>query len=1003
MNASRICPACGAPLEADLLGGLCPQCLLQTRVLGASAAPAGPGGASARKPAPGEFFGGYRVLRLLGRGGMGEVYEAEQADTGRRVALKVMNHGLSSETDRKRFLREGRLAAAVAHPNVIYVYGSEEIEGAPVIAMELVGEGTLKDLVRRRGPLPPAEAVDLILQAIAGLDAARAAGVLHRDVKPANCFLGADGVVKVGDFGLSISTQARGESILTASGSMIGTPGFASPEQLRGEALDVRSDIYSVGATLYFLLTGRQPFEAEDLVQLITLVLDRPSASPVVHRPGLSAGLCRVVLRCLAKERAARCASYEELRKALLPFSGRAPKPALLGLRFVAGAIDSLVLAVPGLIAFAVWGVEEIPLLAAERGAAMAVLGWSLLLFPPLYYAIMEGRWGAGLGKACCGLKVVARAGGVPGVARAAGRALLFGTSASVPLALAFLVYSREELLRQTSEGSLLLTDWAWIPLSLLLFASVRRANGFAGLHELASGTRTVLAPSEEQRPRDLVAEPPVVVPATAPRLGPYAVLATLSEWDDQTLLLAYDEALRRKVWIHRQPAGTPAVGARRRDLGRPGRLRWLNGGREATGAWDAYAAPEGQAWLSATAQPRPWSVVRFWLLDLAEEFHAGLRHESLAELFAADRLWVTPAGHALVLDFRAPGVHESDEAWRHCGADPASFCEFLDHVAVQSLSGSAPAPSAPALPPPSRAQRFLQSLAGGGFDAIEVLLGNLRSLVQQRAAPEPWQRLSATALAVAPVLVVAGVVALTAWSERARWDRAWNQAFPGRASIRPALTAAEAWNTIGQPDNFFLFLAARYGDVLTNAAFWANPHLGGNLSEGERQTITNALTAHSRPDPVAAQKAEAVVRLHLDQYKSGDASALLMVSALVGAAWVFGCFLCSMMLTLALGHPPLLRAAGLAVMTRRGEPASRLRLLGRGLAGWGPWVALSMTAAIALGWAEVNDQQARVLPVLAWIVAPAGALTLGALIRLARHPAQGWHDRLAGVCVLPR
>ena len=129
-------------------------------------------------------FGGWRVLRLLGRGGMGAVYEAEQRDTGRRVALKVLGQAIDSPEMRKRFLREGRLAASVNHPNSVYIFGTEEIDGAPVIAMELVAGGTLKDALRKK-PLPSREAVDAILQIIDGLEAAHAGGVLHRDVKPA--------------------------------------------------------------------------------------------------------------------------------------------------------------------------------------------------------------------------------------------------------------------------------------------------------------------------------------------------------------------------------------------------------------------------------------------------------------------------------------------------------------------------------------------------------------------------------------------------------------------------------------------------------------------------------------------------------------------------------------------------------------------------------------------------------------------------------------------------
>ena len=154
----------------------------------------------------GERFGSYRLLRPLGKGGMGEVYEAEHEETRRPVALKVLSRALNDSTDRSRFLREGRLAASVSHPNSVYVYGKEEIEGVPVIAMELVSGGTLKDRVERQGPMRPADAVDAILQVIDGLEAAASKGVLHRDVKPSNCFVDRDGTVKIGDFGLSMST-----------------------------------------------------------------------------------------------------------------------------------------------------------------------------------------------------------------------------------------------------------------------------------------------------------------------------------------------------------------------------------------------------------------------------------------------------------------------------------------------------------------------------------------------------------------------------------------------------------------------------------------------------------------------------------------------------------------------------------------------------------------------------------------------------------------------------
>ena len=273
---------------------------------------------------------------------MGVVYEAEEQDTGRRVALKVLGRQFDSPQDRARFLREGRLAASINHPNSVYVFGTEEIDGTPTIAMELVAGGTLQERVKNQGPMPVAVAVDAILQIIAGLEAAQAIGILHRDIKPGNCFEDADGTVKIGDFGLSISTAARAETNITADGAMVGTPAFCSPEQLRGEELSARADMYSVGGTLFFLLTGRVPFEGHNVVQLTANVLEKPVPSPRDFRKEIPKGLAGVIQRCLAKQPADRFKSYDDLRQALAPYTSTAPTPATLGLRFLAGMLDML-------------------------------------------------------------------------------------------------------------------------------------------------------------------------------------------------------------------------------------------------------------------------------------------------------------------------------------------------------------------------------------------------------------------------------------------------------------------------------------------------------------------------------------------------------------------------------------------------------------------------------------------------------------------------------------
>src|SRR6185436_8338317 len=316
--------------------------------------------------------------------------EAEHIDSGRRIALKVLRNRFAHPEERARFLREGQLAASVSHPHTVYIFGSEEIGGTPIISMELLAGGTLKDRVAANGPLDPADAVAAVLDIIGGLDAAHAAGILHRDIKPSNCFTDLDGTVKVGDFGLSISTLARDVHHELDTEGFQGTPQFAAPEQLRGEPLDVRADLYAVGATMYWLLTGKPPFEAGDLQTLVKKVTTEPVVSPRVLRPAIPARLAAVVVRCLAKNAAERPASYAELADALRPFARHQDTPASPGARVLAAIVDGLVLS--GLFAIGAAA------LVAMAGTGLGSGRWNFLL-NAAYFFILEGGWGRSLGK----------------------------------------------------------------------------------------------------------------------------------------------------------------------------------------------------------------------------------------------------------------------------------------------------------------------------------------------------------------------------------------------------------------------------------------------------------------------------------------------------------------------------------------------------------------------------------------------------------------------------
>jgi serine/threonine-protein kinase len=253
-----------------------------------------------------ETIGGYRVLKRLGEGGMGVVYQAVHATLDRQVALKVMRPELAqNERFVARFLREARTAARIDHPNVVTVYDAGIDGGYLYIAMRYVAGGDLAQAVKERGPMPQVDALVAVSRCLHGLQAIHEGGLVHRDIKPANILLERDGMPRLADLGL-----ARGVEIddqLSQAGSVQGTPAFMSPEQARGSAqIDVRSDIYSLGATLYALLCGEPPFAGKSAYDTVAQVL-YGEAKPVRERaPSVDPAVEALVMRAIAKDPAAR-------------------------------------------------------------------------------------------------------------------------------------------------------------------------------------------------------------------------------------------------------------------------------------------------------------------------------------------------------------------------------------------------------------------------------------------------------------------------------------------------------------------------------------------------------------------------------------------------------------------------------------------------------------------------------------------------------------------------
>ncbi|HWH94289.1 MAG TPA: serine/threonine-protein kinase, partial [Baekduia sp.] len=261
----------------------------------------------------GSEFAGCRIEGVLGRGGMGVIYRATELRLGRSVALKLIATEQASDPEvRERFEREARLTASIEHPNVVPVYGAGEEDGHLYLVMRYVPGTDLHHLLRQDGRLAPARAASIVAQVAEALDAAHAAGLVHRDVKPANVLIGGEHAY-LSDFGIT-RVQAS-DTRITDSGNWIGTVDFMAPEHLRGEPTDARADVYALGCVLHTALTGTPPHRRTTVPATITAHLHAPPPRPS-DTPGVPAAFDAVIARALAKEPADRYPSAGDLGRA---------------------------------------------------------------------------------------------------------------------------------------------------------------------------------------------------------------------------------------------------------------------------------------------------------------------------------------------------------------------------------------------------------------------------------------------------------------------------------------------------------------------------------------------------------------------------------------------------------------------------------------------------------------------------------------------------------------
>lgn len=944
----------------------------------------------------GATFGEYRVIRQLGKGGMGSVYEAEETESGRRVALKLFGQSLDSTDARQRFLREGRLAASISHPNTVYVYGTEEINGIPAISMELVAGGTLEAKVRESGPMPVGKAVDTILQIIDGLEAAQKIGVLHRDIKASNCFIDASGAVKVGDFGLSVSTVTKTDLKLTSSGSFLGTPSYASPEQLRGQSLDVRSDIYSVGVTLFYLLTGKIPFEADSFVQLIAAVLEQPTPSAAQFRKEVPRDLAAVVSKCLDKQPAKRFQSYEELKTALEPFTSAAPVAAGIPLRLLAGIIDSVILFLASMLQLAITSLFGINMLEPGfLGSAMHLKIYAVsIVWTIAYYVISEAFFGATPGKALCGLRVIGANRGKPSLLAALIRASIYYAVPCLPTWI-FLGFQPPVTGADSLDFFALAMAFAIYPALGSLFVTCRKRNGYAAVHDLASASRVILKPEKEWRPKAEFGQTLESVASFPPKVGPYRILRRL----DRYWLLAHDDKLAREVWIRLcapQAAPFPSTAG---NVARPGRLRWLGGKRDTNEGWDAFEAGPGAALCTMLNKPHQWDTVRFWLADLAQELAASEASGTLPETISLDRVWITSDHRAKLLDLPAPGAPDSQRAIAPTPGAPLDDRPrlLLCSVAESALSGrEVDALTAKAIstakPLPLHARQILDGLVQ--LPPPQATAEALSGVLKKRVHVTRLRRLTLVLACLAFPLFSATVpYAVTLFI------RQWDKAMPSVMQIHermelitenPFIKSSKKPLTGEDREAVEKVIATRYASEIQNPQFWNSLYAQNVIVPWERTAAMKIIQERKPVSPKELAESEAKVNEILKKRGTSrpleKLHPLMALISFIVVSTLFYAAIPAWLTAIAFRGGLFLAMLGLVVVDQQGRPVSRWRMLWRSIIAWGTiplyvWLAMSL------------------IPVFGQAIAASIALSLflGLYLLSPLLPARGIPDRLAG------
>ena len=1007
--------------------------------------------------------GGYRLARPIGNGGMGVVYEAEELASGRKVALKLISPEFAASPDTiDRFRQEGRLASMIAHPRCVFVLAADEEAGRPYIVMELMSGSTLHELIQKNGPLPLEDAIAKILDVIDGLQEAHRLGVIHRDVKPSNCFLEPDGRVKIGDFGLSKSLVR--DLHLTRTGAFMGTPLYASPEQVRADRVDERTDVYSVAATLYFLLTGKAPFETGDAAATLARIVSDPAPSMRTLRPDIPAALDKIVLRGLEKDCKRRFGDLEPLREALMPFL---PAPTSIGsiaLRIAAFGIDCLIL---------------FPLLIVSRWVdkagfwgQLATIGADTVPFL-LYFSLLEGLLGYSVGKRLLRLRVhrvrhrqlpepTASADGtperlatgvreawVPGLRAAAVRAVVFYALTALPTLLLNLGHEPADWAEDSSlqQVAFLARVLGWLAIG----STMRRRNGYCGLHEWVSDTRVVGLPWQRKRRKLAVA--PVEFKLSAceelpETLGSFEVQGMISSDRGSRVLLAQDAVLGRRSWISVRPVSAPPLSQARQQISRASRSRWLSSGKCQDFQWDAFLAPAGCPLpdMVKAGGRLSWADAHLILEQLVDELAASSKSDCLPSPLSVDQVWVESSGRVQLVDvsvlsggeWRVPRGEPGCTSARRTASQPEAL-ELLRQVSIVALEGCARPPGqrpGPVRAPlPQYARTILDRLIPGrphSYTTVDDVQRDLAAVHDRPTEVTAAQRaafLWLHALVIAfPVLimfvwpsvllVLLKALVLFGFSYQIEQSGKFREQFEQQS-------AQDALGFLVDPDPlirttgaFLLSSDEMHMDRLAERInqFHDDRH---RLSESSGLLVRLASRLPEFPGASVARTPAPNLRGEVKSIvEDGAVHGFPKIGEFIGhpnSLWIpsaigIGVWLPIWVIWAFIWRGGIaLRMAGLTLLRADGRNALRIQCAWRVLLVWAPVTALLLLSCwldtiVFVNWVKETDASARWAFWLSWISWIAALSLLPAYVALAlRSPARALHDRLAGTYLMPR